>query len=66
MRQLSIFFLNIHFILPLKLICSTLLLARIFADRYSQQHDPLLVSYAVLPGEKALKFGYDVTRHTDY
>ena len=32
-------------------------------ELFVQQHDPLSVSYAVLPGEKALKFGYDVTRH---
>ena len=41
-------------------------------ELFVQQHDPLSVSYAVLPGEKALKFGYDVTRQyvciliTDY
>ena len=32
-------------------------------ELFVQQHDPLSVSYAVLPGEKALKYGYDVTRH---
>ena len=32
-------------------------------ELFVQQHDPLSVSYAVLPGEKALKFGYDVIRH---
>ena len=32
-------------------------------ELFVQQHDPLSVSYAVLPGEKALKFGHDVTRH---
>ena len=32
-------------------------------ELFVQQHDPLSVSYAILPGEKALKFGYDVTRH---
>ena len=32
-------------------------------ELFVQQHDPLSVSYAVLPGEKALKFGYDVARH---
>ena len=31
-------------------------------ELFVQQHDPLSVSYAVLPGEKAWKFGYDVTR----
>ena len=31
-------------------------------ELFVQQHDPLSVSYAVLPGEKALKFGYDVTQ----
>ena len=41
-------------------------------ELFVQQHDPLSVSYAVLPGEKTLKFGYDVTRQyvciliTDY
>ena len=34
-------------------------------ELFVQQHDPLSVSYAVLPGEKALKFRYDVTRHTN-
>ena len=41
-------------------------------ELFVQQHDPLSVSYAVLPGEKTLKFGYNVTRQyvciliTDY
>ena len=41
-------------------------------ELFVQQHDPLSVSYAVLPGEKSLKCGYDVTRQyvcilkTDY
>ena len=34
-------------------------------ELFVQQHDPLSVSYAVLPGEKALKLRYDVTQHTD-
>ena len=30
-------------------------------ELFVQQHDPLSVSYAVLPGKKAFKYGHDVT-----